>query len=217
MPGSNCSIFGCPVSRRYKDVSIFKIPSATNVLKAKWRKELINVITRDRVIDEKLRKQIDSGNLFICERHFSSDQLWVYGEKKTMKDDAIPSLNMPVKSVVSPPPVPRSSTSIMKRENKRDDFIETSTNSSCYSSFIDFQTRVNKLKLPTHWNIFHTDSLSTITFLTEDTLLPKFELFVEPCLKFSLRVFGWMLTNDHEIYTKYNRSFLNVTLSSFIP
>ena len=110
MPGENCSILNCPVSRRYKDVSIFKIPSATNDSKAKWRKELINVITKDRVIDEALRKQIASNNLHICEKHFSEDQLWVYGNKKQMKDDVIPSLNLPIKSIVSPPVPPRPLT-----------------------------------------------------------------------------------------------------------
>ena len=68
MPGANCSIFNCPVSRRYKDVSIFKIPSATNVSKAKWSFLLVNVITKDRVIDDALRKQMDSNSLYICEK-----------------------------------------------------------------------------------------------------------------------------------------------------
>ena len=117
MPGANCSVFGCPVSRRYKDVSIFKIPAATNDSKAKWRQELINVVTRDRVMDESFRKQIASNNIYICEKHFSDDQLWVYGNKKTMKDDAIPTLNLPIKSIVSPP-VPQRSTTVIKNERK---------------------------------------------------------------------------------------------------
>ena len=47
-------------------------------------------------------------------------------------------------------------------------------------------------------------------------MLSKYEIFVETSIRFSIQVFGWMLTTDHEIYARYDRSFLNVTLSSFI-
>ena len=46
--------------------------------------------------------------------------------------------------------------------------------------------------------------------------LYKYEIFVESSLRFSLQVFGWMLTEDHDLYTKYERSCGNVTLTSFI-
>ena len=74
MAGANCSIFGCPVSRRYKEISIFKVPSGTNEFKLKLRRDLINIITKDRVVDQLLRKQIESDKLYICERHFSKEQ-----------------------------------------------------------------------------------------------------------------------------------------------
>ena len=45
--------------------------------------------------------------------------------------------------------------------------------------------------------------------------MPKFEIFVEDSLYFTIRV-GWMLMDDLELYTKYQRSFLNVTFSKFI-
>ena len=51
MPGANCSIVGCPVSRRYKEISIFKVPSGTNEFKLKWRRDLFNITTKDRVVD----------------------------------------------------------------------------------------------------------------------------------------------------------------------
>ena len=60
MPGANCSIFGCLVSHRqkYKGVSLFKVPSGKTEFDAKWRNQLIAVITKDRVIDSSLREQI---------------------------------------------------------------------------------------------------------------------------------------------------------------
>ena len=46
-------------------------------------------------------------------------------------------------------------------------------------------------------------------------MLPKYEIFVEPSLRFTLRIFGWMLEKDHELYTRYDRSFVNIT-SNFL-
>lgn len=76
MPGANCSILYCPTSRRHKDISIFKVPLPNNEVNKKWRGELINIITKDRVIDDALKKRIASTQLFICERHFREDQYW---------------------------------------------------------------------------------------------------------------------------------------------
>ena len=52
--------------------------------------------------------------------------------------------------------------------------------------------------------------------MSKNYVLPKFEIFVGQGLSFSVRIFGRMLTEDHEIYSLYERSFLNVTLSNFI-
>ena len=82
-------------------------------------KELINIITKDRVIDSSLRKQIASNDLYICKRHFTEDHIWVYGSRKTMKDDDIPSLNLPVKSIASPSVPQHLPTVIKKREGSK--------------------------------------------------------------------------------------------------
>ena len=76
MPGANCSIKGCSISRRTKGISIFKIPKASNVTQEKWRNELVNVITRDREIDQDLRRQIKEDRLHICEKHFNTDDMY---------------------------------------------------------------------------------------------------------------------------------------------
>ena len=54
------------------------------------------------------------------------------------------------------------------------------------------------------------------SFKISDYVLPKFEIFVEDSLYFTIRVFVWMLMDDHELYTKYQKSILNVTFSKFI-
>lgn len=76
MPGANCSIFGCNTSRRHKDISIFRLPSAKNELSKKWRAELINIVTRDRETDENMKRQIENNFLHICQRHFKDDDLY---------------------------------------------------------------------------------------------------------------------------------------------
>ena len=77
MPRRNCSIFGYSLSWRYAGVSIFLVPKETdNPTKNEWRKNLLNIVTRDRVIDENFRKQINNGDVAICEKHFSEEQMW---------------------------------------------------------------------------------------------------------------------------------------------
>ena len=68
MPGDNCSIYGCTVSRRakYKGIALFKVPSGNNDFDVKWRDQLVAVVTKDRVIDASLRERIKNKKLFIC-------------------------------------------------------------------------------------------------------------------------------------------------------
>ena len=51
------------------------------------------------------------------------------------------------------------------------------------------------------------------TFKSTNHVLPKFEVFIDNTLTFSLRVYGWMLSQNHELYSKFNKSFHNVTFS----
>jgi hypothetical protein len=79
MPGANCSIFCCTVSRRKKHngISLLAIPgrSKVNKNKVEWRKKLLAIITRDRVIDKDLRRQINEGKLHVCEKHFRPEDI----------------------------------------------------------------------------------------------------------------------------------------------
>ena len=76
MPGENCAIPGCSVSRKDK-ISIFKVSLPNNGVNKKLGKELINMILKYRQRDESLSKRIQSHILFICERHFTVDQIYV--------------------------------------------------------------------------------------------------------------------------------------------
>ena len=157
MPGANCSIFGCLVSRRqkYKGVSLFKVPSGKTEFDAKWRKQLIAVITKDRVIDSSLRDQIRNTNLYVCQRHFTTDQFYRHESKCTLNPGVIPTLNLPIKSIPSSSTITSAAVknhrdSAESISKKRDVYVASHTLSSpasCYKSFDDFKSRVTNLKL----------------------------------------------------------------------
>ena len=98
MPGSNCSVFGCGTCRNPGDIGIFKIPAPKHEFHTKRRNDLLAVVTRDRVLDENLKKQIKNNNVSICEKHFNSDQIYFYPTRKLLKEGAMPTLNLPEKS-----------------------------------------------------------------------------------------------------------------------
>ena len=61
-------------SRKHSGVRIFKILAETDELSKKTREAWTSVITKDRVLDESLRRQINSGNGYVCEKHFRKEQ-----------------------------------------------------------------------------------------------------------------------------------------------
>lgn len=85
-----------------------------------------------------------------------------------------------------------------------------------YRDFFEFVLRIKKLSLPSCWHIKTEEHLVTVICTSDSNchLLPKFEIFVDQSLSYSVRVFGWMLSDDHHLYMSNGRSFHNVTLSN---
>lgn len=75
MPGANCSIYGCNTNRSKKEIGIFKLPKARTEIYKKWRENWLEVITRTRVVDADLKRQIDNDSLHVCERHFKEEDI----------------------------------------------------------------------------------------------------------------------------------------------
>ena len=98
MPGKNCAIAGSSISRKYKGISIFKVSLANNKFYKKWSQDLINIILKYRQRDKSLNKRIESHKLFICEKRFTADQICVYPSRKSLKEGALPTLNLPCPS-----------------------------------------------------------------------------------------------------------------------
>ena len=64
MVGANCSIFGCSSSRRKSSIAIFKVPQGDDEWFSNWRKSIISVVTKDRVIDKASRDRIMKKKIF---------------------------------------------------------------------------------------------------------------------------------------------------------
>ena len=118
---------------------------------------------------------------------------------------------------MSPPSTPRSSTAISKREQFNFfQQISPQPTPPAYKSFNEFQQRILLLNLGQEWSVSNNESFSSVVCYSVDHIIPKFEIYVESSLVFTIRVFGWLLNNDHEIYVKYERCFSNVTLSNLV-
>ena len=72
MPGENCAILGCGTCRNQSVWSIFKIPPHRE---EKWRADVLKVVLKYREMDASLRSRIDSGKVYVCERHYKSDMV----------------------------------------------------------------------------------------------------------------------------------------------
>ena len=50
MPGANCAFPGCGMSRKQEGVGIFKIPTRNDSFYNEWRKNLLEVLIKYRVV-----------------------------------------------------------------------------------------------------------------------------------------------------------------------
>ena len=79
MPGENCAIVECSTNRRHKDISLFKLPTAkpNDETTMSWSKAMLNVISRETVVDSDFGPQINNGKVYVCERHFLPGDLYI--------------------------------------------------------------------------------------------------------------------------------------------
>ena len=71
MPGGHSWVFpGCTTSqsKKYKDINLFKLPA--RACDSEWKKKLVDVIKKYRVVDRDLNERIASSKVYICEHHF---------------------------------------------------------------------------------------------------------------------------------------------------
>ena len=172
MPGTNCSIFGCSFTRKRKGCSIFKLPAPNNDFNKKWRDDLLNVIRQDRVVDDSLKRQIDADRLHICERDFSDYQFYFYSTRKSLKEGAIPTLNLPQKAIPSITSPPRPTITIKKRKESSATQV-LSSSALFYNDFLQFKQRIVKHQINDNWSINSSRQLCNINILIRDTFCTK--------------------------------------------
>ena len=80
-------------------IAIFKLPAGKDDYSTNWCSKLVDIITKDPLIDSQLRKQIENRKLHICERHFTEDCLNHHPSKTTLIPGSIPTLCLPQKSL----------------------------------------------------------------------------------------------------------------------
>ena len=73
MPEANCVFPRCGVERHHVGVGIFKLP--TRKIDVKWKKEVIQIIEKYRVMDKNLRERLKLGNTYICELHYKKGDI----------------------------------------------------------------------------------------------------------------------------------------------
>ena len=133
-----------------------------------------------------------------------------------LKEGAIPTLNLPQQSHASRSTIQvRPTVSIKKREECQNN-TPPLVSVPIYKSYFEFASRVMKLSLGCNWKIDVQGSFVVISYIDSTYVIPKFEIFVDQSLSFTLRVFGWTLNDDHDIYEKFQKSLCKVTLSNLI-
>lgn len=122
-------------------------------------------------------------------------------------------MNMPQKSHNSRKPLPRAPRSIVKDHVSEE---ENAKKKLVYKNFDDICKRVPTLKTLSSWNLEELEDRLVVKMLNKQFLLPELELLVDDSLGFSIKVFGWFLPEDHDIYTRNLRSVTNVTVSDLV-
>ena len=75
MPGVNCAIPGCPTPRATPGVALFVMPKNDDEDNVNWRKNVVDMITKMRVVDASLKRQMERKSLHFCEKHYPEEKL----------------------------------------------------------------------------------------------------------------------------------------------
>ena len=75
-----CAFNDCTTNRanksgKYKDITLFKITSREGEFYENWKKGVLSILTRYRVVDQNLKEIIQKGNVFICENHYDHEDI----------------------------------------------------------------------------------------------------------------------------------------------
>ena len=204
MPGENCSIPGCGVCRGrniYKGIAIFQIPQKKegDAGQNKWRSDFLAKIGRET--DADFSAQIAKNHVYACERHFDPNDYNVFPTRKKLKYGAIPSKNLPQKSI--------ETKRTTREPPKVREFVPPTQSSDCYGSFRELCSRVKSLKSLSHWTITKENGLR-IEKPSDQYVLPEVCIYVDEDLNFLVQVLGWRLPKTAAMLSLYESSMKNL-------
>ena len=81
MPGRNCCINGCGScdSKAHKEngIRFLQIPTCKGPGYPEWKKELLNVISKFRVMGKDDIQRFNDGKMYICTLHFEGKDIYI--------------------------------------------------------------------------------------------------------------------------------------------
>ena len=73
MPGDNCGIPGCSTFRATPGLVLLGMPKNSDKYDVNWRKNIVDMITKIRLVDASLKRQIERKSLHFCEKHYPEE------------------------------------------------------------------------------------------------------------------------------------------------
>ena len=125
--------------------------------------------------------------------------------KKVIKLNALPTINLPLKSHETIQSECRVTVKCVQNETFND------TSMPVYANFQELSCRIEKLKL-NGWTISKSDSSIILTFKIAEIRIPKLEIFINKSLELTYFVFGWRVPVICKLVDKY--ALNTVTISN---
>ena len=110
-----------------------------------------------------------------------SPKIYLDATRKSLKDGAIPHLNLPVKSITTPKPESRSESSINKRMEAVE--VNNSTNVVLYSNLEKLVKSIGRIKVVPWKFSSHLPNYVLLSLSDELHIVPKFEVFIDSSLE----------------------------------
>lgn len=128
--------------------------------------------------------------------------------KKKPRFGALPTLNMPKNSHQSAITSARTSRSIVRD-------IPVNQHVKYYKTLKEVSTRIKTLKSARDWT-FEELNDRLVLKRQSTALLPDLQIMIDDSLGFAISVYGWLLPDDHDIYSENLRSVTNITVYELI-
>ena len=130
----------------------------------------------------------------------------VHNEKMTF--GAFLTVNMPQKSRTV---IPRKSRSVVKDYSQ-----DAEKKGTIYKYFGELCKRVQSLKTLSGYAVNIFENRIEIKSYKESLLLPELEVVIDDSLGFTLKVYGFYLPDDHELYSQHFRSVTNTSVANLV-